>query len=350
MMGQYIHDSRLINNHFDCDYINSSTSRNVRDVGKGFGKKLFSFFSLYSKILKALVKKKYDLCYLNINASGPAYFKEIVIVFIVKMFKCRILYHYHNKGISIKSKKWIYNRLYSFQFKNARAILLSPKLQYDVDKYLENNNILICPNGIPNFNQSPIRFSKTEKRVKILFLSNMMKEKGVFVLLDACRLLKAKNYSFECHFVGGWLDITNTNFTLRVKELGLVNYVKAYGACYGESKKNHLSEADVFVFPTYYKNECFPLVLLEAMQYFLPIITTDEGAISDIIEHEYNGFVVPKLDSQTLADQIGFLIDNPSLRREMGTNSRKKYEKYFTLECFEKKFTSLLAQVVSENQ
>ena len=40
------------------------------------------------------------------------------------------------------------------------------------------------------------------EKMNILFLSNMMEEKGVYTLLDACKLLKAKEYPFECHFVG----------------------------------------------------------------------------------------------------------------------------------------------------
>lgn len=46
------------------------------------------------------------------------------------------------------------------------------------------------------------------------------------------------------------------------------------------------------MFPTYYHNECFPLVLLEAMQHGLPCISTNEGAISDIVDDGVTGYIV----------------------------------------------------------
>lgn len=49
------------------------------------------------------------------------------------------------------------------------------------------------------------------------------------------------------------------------------------GKMFGKEKSGLLQKADVFVFPTYYDNECFPVVLLEAMQHKLPVVTTNEG-------------------------------------------------------------------------
>ena len=63
------------------------------------------------------------------------------------------------------------------------------------------------------------------------------------------------------------------------------------GRKYGEEKERLFRESDIFVFPTYYDIECFPLVLLEAMQYGLPCVNTDEGGIRDIVVND-SGFTV----------------------------------------------------------
>ena len=72
------------------------------------------------------------------------------------------------------------------------------------------------------------------------------------------------------------------------------------GKKYGEEKNEEYDNADVFVFPTYYYNECFPLVLLEAMEHAVPCISTREGGVSAIIDDGVNGFICKQKDSEDL--------------------------------------------------
>ena len=72
-----------------------------------------------------------------------------------------------------------------------------------------------------------------EKIFSILFLSNMMEEKGVWTLVEACRILKEHSFKFECHFVGKWSDITEEKFNNTIKKQKLTYSVFAYGAKYG---------------------------------------------------------------------------------------------------------------------
>ena len=55
------------------------------------------------------------------------------------------------------------------------------------------------------------------------------------------------------------------------------------------------------LFPTFYHNECFSLVLLEAMEHGLPCISTTEGGIPGIVDDGKTGFLVPKHDVAVLA-------------------------------------------------
>ena len=126
---------------------------------------------------------------------------------------------------------------------------------------------------------------------------------------------------------------------------GIVTYL---GVKYGSDKEQCLKEADIFVFPTFYDKECFPLVLLESMQYGLPIATTSEGAIPEIVEEGVNGFIVPKKDAQALADKIEYLIKNPEIAQQMGKNGYEKYMNNYTLEIFEKNFVRTISQVIAD--
>lgn len=100
------------------------------------------------------------------------------------------------------------------------------------------------------------------------------------------------------------------------------------------------------LFPTFYHNECFSLVLLEAMEHGLPCISTTEGGIPGIVDDGKTGFLVPKHDVAALADKIQLLLNDSVLRSNMGKAGREKFEKEFTLEVFEKRMTWILEHIV----
>ena len=102
--------------------------------------------------------------------------------------------------------------------------------------------------------------------VRMVFLSNLLESKGVLDLLDALRFLQQRGSQFVCDIVGAETAEINKERLLEEickRELGGVVHYK--GCIYGEDKSQELKNADLFVFPTYYSNECFPIVLLEAM-------------------------------------------------------------------------------------
>jgi len=346
MVGQYIKDSVLLNDTFETTFVNLTTSASIDDIGKGFFKKLVPFFKLYFRVFNLLLKNKYDLCYMTINAKGVAFYKEMIVVLIVKMFKVKIIYHYHNKGIKDSKGNWLNNILYKYQFRNAKAILLSPLLYDDISSYLPHSNVSFCPNGIVERKESTLKqFNKFKNTIpEILFLSNMMETKGVYCLLDACTLLHKKDFDFTVNFVGAESDITANDFNAYVKKNDLQNKAFYLGKKYGDEKNVFFENSNVFVLPTYYHNECFPLVILEAMSYGLSCISTNEGAIPEIIDDGITGFIVPKNNAEILASKIELLLLNDQLCEKMGNASKEKFNEKYTLSVFEKNFVEILSK------
>lgn len=186
--------------------------------------------------------------------------------------------------------KWLYKAF----FKNIQIILLAPPLYNDIQKFVKPEQVVYCPNGIPQ--NVTYDFSKKRNNpFKLLFLSNMLREKGVWDLIDALNIVKNDGYSFHCDYIGKWSDIAESEFNQKVKHKNLDKYIQAHGAKYREEKELFLKQADLFIFPTYYHNECFPLVLLEAMEQGLPCISTNEGGIPGIIEEGKTGFIVENI-------------------------------------------------------
>jgi glycosyltransferase involved in cell wall biosynthesis len=181
---------------------------------------------------------------------------------------------------------------------------------------------------------------------KILFLSHLIESKGVFILIDACKILKDKQLHFHCFMVGGEGDVSIAQLQSVIDNAGLTEEVLIEGKQFGAAKENQFEQADIFVHPTF--SDCLPLVLLEAMQYSLPIVSTFEGAIPDVVEDGKTGFLVPQKDPIALASSIGKLINNPEMRRSMGLAGRDKYLREFTLEKFESRFINILEKIGSE--
>lgn len=345
MVGKYIHDSHLINETFDCQYINLALAKDLNDIGKSGWRKLITFIRLLKKIRQTIKQFKPNLCYLTPNAKGGAFYKDFVVMQLVKWMGCKVVTHFHNKGVSTKQNRPLDNFLYQRFFKNTKVILLAQSLYNDFQKYVALSDLFICPNGIP---QNPALPPIQHKQFNILFLSNMMEEKGVWTLLEACRIVKNQQKSFECHFVGKWSDITEDKFHQRVKEYGLEDVVYAHGAQYGENKNKYWQQCDLFVFPTYYHNESFPMVLLEAMQQKKACISTNEGGIPEIIIPNQTGYLIPKQNHILLAEKIMYLINHKELCSTMGENGFARYNQNFTLQKFEKHFVSILKDCLKQ--
>lgn len=346
IVGNMIKESRLINNSFNCKYINLSTSSKVEEIGTKSIQKIINYILTLCNVFSVFLKWKPDLCYIGVTVTGPAFYKDLMMVTLAKLFRVRLVYHCHNKGVSESKITHINNLFYRFAFKNVQIILLSKYLFTDIEKYVSENSVHYCANGV---NEIKIRhkLNLNNDVPQILFLSNLFESKGVFVLLDACKILYEKGIIFHCNYVGNCGDITECEFRENVKRLNIQSQITYLGAKFGEEKRHIMDKSDIFVHPTY--NDCFPLVLIEAMQHSLPIISTFEGGIPEIIENGVTGFLVEQKNVVDLAERLEALIDSPDLRSKLGKAGRTKFEKEFTLTIFEKKLCAILKSIVSSN-
>lgn len=345
MVGKYIHDSKTINKEFDCQYINLALAKDLNDIGRSGISKIIHFVQKLFLIRQTVKKFKPNLCYVTPNAKGGAFYKDFVVIQLLKSMGCKIIIHYHNKGVSTRQNHWFDNQLYKHFFKGLKVILLAKSLYTDFSKYVDIDNLYICPNGIPQTISLPLI---THRKFSVLFLSNMMEEKGVWTLLKACKILKENNQTFECHFVGKWSNITKELFNKKIENYKLNDCVFAHGAQYGNEKNKYWQQCDLFVFPTYYHNESFPMVLLEAMQQKKACISTDEGGIPEIIVQNQTGYLIPKQDHVSLAEKIIYLINHQEICSTMGNNGFIRYNQYFTLQKFEENFVSIIKDCLKQ--
>ena len=345
IVGLQIKVSKIVNEAFDCRYVNLGTSINVEEIGRGKIVKLFRYFAIFWRIFRSVIFNRPDLCYFSITAKGTPFYKDALLVLLVKLFGIKVVYHFHNKGVSIMQNRYLDNILYRLVFKHSNVILLSKYLYDDIQKYIIKEHVYYCPNGIPAIE---IMQSKKEEGnvVEILFLSNLIESKGIFALLEICKLLQHRKLIFHCTIVGGIGDVDEHQLRSKLQEMDLINQVNYEGKKLGKEKEEVFANTDIFIHPTL--NDCFPLVILEAMQYSLPVVSTIEGGIPDIVEDGVTGYLVPKKDVETMAEKLEMLINNLELRHRLGKAGRQKYEREFTLEIFEQRLKSTLQQIIEK--
>ena len=348
VVSEQIRNSKVINDAFDGDYVNLGTSRKMVEVRKG-GLwlnllKLGRFTGTFFRTLRLLMTHRYDLCYCAITCHGTSFLKDAPIVLLCKLFGRKVIIHQHNKGMAKDVDRPVYRWLLPLVYKNAKVILLSWHLYPDIEKVVKREDVMICPNGIkPTVNPD---FKRTPNKIPhMLFLSNLLIDKGVLVLLDALKILKDKGYSFVCDFVGSETkDIDAARFAKEVEKRGLNSLAVYHGRKYGEEKDAYFKQAEAFVLPSF--NEAFPLVNLEAMEYKLPIVSTNVGGIPDEVVDGENGYLIKDKESQSLADALCKLLGDESLRQKMGEAGYKKFRAKFTEMCFENQLASTLKSAI----
>jgi starch synthase len=96
--------------------------------------------------------------------------------------------------------------------------------------------------------------------------------------------------------------------------------------------REYLNAADVYVFTS--RHEGFPVAPLEAMACGLPVVAAAASGVQDIFAdgEEYGGIVVPMDDAQSVAKNLGRLLDDDEAARVLGTRARARAKKAFSLE------------------
>lgn len=188
---------------------------------------------------------------------------------------------------------------------------------------------------------------KPEKdKFHFFYLGNLFPTKGCLLLLDACKILKEKGAVFVCDVVGGeTAEISAGQYEQEIRMRHLTDVVYYHGTRYGEEKEFFFRQADVFVFPTFYSCECFPVVLLEAMRHALPVISTFEGGIPDIVVDGETGYLVPQQAVDELQERMERFLCTPSLCSVMGEKGAARFRAHFTDRIFEERMKTILIRL-----
>lgn len=221
----------------------------------------------------------------------------------------------------------------------ARFVVLGEVHRSIPQRWVSPELVSVVPNGIEVFSapssQPMVEPATRRARFRILFLSTLNEGKGLFVLLEAIHLVVHQSPDVECVIAGPWWRAeTKVAAEQLIVKWGLQGVVTFVGSVSGESKASFLRSGDIFVFPSIYRLEGQPLVILEAMCAGLPIVASDIGSLSETIEEGITGFIVPQNDPQAVCERILKLFHDPELRRAMSEAGRARFHRLYTASVF----------------
>ncbi|OTG63838.1 glycosyltransferase family 4 protein [Acinetobacter silvestris] len=189
-----------------------------------------------------------------------------------------------------------------------------------------------------NLEQYPFSVAKCIP-VKFLFIGRLLKEKGIFELIEAIRLVK-KKYP-DAHFtILGAIDPQNMGALKQetLDQLIAENLFEYPG--YVANVQDWIAETSVFILPSY--REGVPRSAQEAMAIGRPVITTDVPGCRETVVDGVNGFLVLKWNTQALADKICYFIEHPEQINVMGLESYKIAIEHFDVNKANKKLFEIM--------
>ncbi|HAW09286.1 MAG TPA: hypothetical protein DCW42_09040 [Bacteroidetes bacterium] len=203
--------------------------------------------------------------------------------------------------------------------------------KYLLEKHMEygffmraNQNIIPNTHG---YTLSQIKEHKSlnnsiKTGLNILFIGRLVKEKGVEIICDV--VIKLNKQGKEIH-----LDIIgNGRIELELKKkFSQTTRIDFHSAIHGQTKNDYLKKCDLLIFPSTWP-ESFGIVITEAFAFGKPVIASNIGAIPELIEDGYNGFLFEPNDKEQLENIITKIFNDKSLLDDMRENCFQSSENY----------------------
>lgn len=279
----------------------------------------------------------YDIIHLHISHSTTVVRKR-PFFWLAKVFGKKTIVHFHAFDLesTILGKK---RELYRYFFTNAdKVLVLSGWWKKHVEDFcgLTGDTVRILYNPCPNVGES----TSVRQQKNVLYAGTINERKGYADLLRAFAKIATDYPDWKVVFAGnGEVEEGKTI----AKQLKIENQTTFLGWVSGKEKDTAFREASIFCLPSY--AEGFPMGVLDAWAYGLPVITTPVGGIPDIAEDSENMLLFNPGDIDILAKQISRMISDTELRNKIISASRHFALEQFNVVTVDKELGSIYAEL-----
>lgn len=185
---------------------------------------------------------------------------------------------------------------------------------------------------------------KTLSHEKVCFVTIgfIEKRKGQDILLQAVRLLeKEVRERAVFYLIGQNTSLLATQIRDEIKQMAEMIMT---GPVEREEIDKMLRNADVMICPS--REDPMPTVAAEAMSYGVPCIVSDVTGTAAYINEGKDGLIFESEDPKMLARKIRWCVENRDKLEQMGKKARRIYEKYFSMEVFEKNVIEIVREII----
>lgn len=228
------------------------------------------------------------------------------------------------------------DNIYQYLFSCADLMLpISKHWQQKLIKLgCEPSKIIVHHMGIDCNKFIPAPKSPVEKKPLIISVARLVEKKGLTDGIDAIAKLLPTHNQLEYWIIGD--GVLRSQLTRQIEELAVSAKIKLLGWREQAELRQIISQADILLAPSVTgKNgdsEGIPVSLMEAMAQSIPVVSTDHSGISELVENDVSGYLVPEKDVKALSTKLSLLLASPELRQQMGKAGRERVLKDYNIE------------------
>ncbi|MBD0823364.1 glycosyltransferase family 4 protein [Aestuariibaculum marinum] len=321
-------DDGLEVNGFKVETINTSYNKFEESLGKFSLSKALFFLKLNFQAYKIF---KVNTVYITPGQTFFGIMKYAIFILLTKMFGKELIIHVHGNYLvkEYAQLKGVKKAIFSWLLgKTSKGIVLSESLKGNMLPFIDNKQIFVLYNFVEDYLFSQKETEKeTIEKPKIIFLSNLMQEKGILDLLEAFLILENEGFQYEARIAGN-IDVKNKDVIEQY--FNKLKNVEYCGVVSGIDKKSLLDWGNIFILPTYYEMEGQPISILEAMATRNLILVTNHAGIPDIFENGKNGYYIEKKNPLDIVEKIKMvsneLIVADKIRNENYEVAKRNYQ------------------------
>jgi len=315
--------------------------------------KIGKIFNTFKTLLLIFIKSifiKYDVVYFTCSRSFLGSIKDILLINLVSLKKVKIVNHLHGSDFkefldnSPKSYRKILIKSYA---KVNISIVLLDKMKSQFDNF-PNMTIEVVPNFYDKeLNEELV--NKEEDTINLVYLSNIMSSKGIFELIEAFNKLSKGYTNIYLTIAGGYIadeymsiEEVREKFEHKISQNDKIKYI---GKTFGKEKAKLLQESNIFVLPSYYKSEAFPISIIEAMACGNAIVTTNYKYLPEVVRRD-NGVLVEPKNVNSLIGGIERLIINKDELRTIQNHNQKEAQNKYSLNQYIKNLDKIVLEKI----
>ena len=315
---------------YGCYWLETHIDKNIFIKGWYFLKSWITFLFII-----------YDFSIVHIHFSEPSSaFRKWFFFFPSWLLNRKIVLHFHSfsPDTTINSR---FSFLYKWMFDHSDAVVVLSN--YWKDQLM---NILEDASKIHIIhNPAPKVFGQSFKEPYILFAGTINARKGYADLLHA--------FSYVSRWHKDWTLVMAGNGEIDkgkalCEELGVLDRVIFSGWIEGEQKDLLFKSASIFCLPSY--AEGFPMAVIDAMSYGLPVVATPVGGLMDIFTENVDLLIAKPGAIKELAMKLDMLILSPAISKKLVMSSTQKIKKHFDLDLIATKLKGLYGQLSKQGR